>query len=1154
MAEKVEPFVHLHVHSEKSFKDGCSTFDALIDEAIKNGQQALALTDHGTMYDAMGFYLAAKAKGIKPIIGCEVYMIPEGASANITKSNDPDEEGDAKTVPYFHLVLLAKDNDGLFNLHKLCSIAGNKEDGHFYYRPRLLRKDLEENSDGLICLSACLGGEVPKLITSRNLKEAEKIAVWYKRVFGDDYYLELQDHCDDDVYQQTVNKELCRIADKHDIPLVITNDAHYAKQEDYETHKLLKCISYKEKFASATNYDQFFSNDQFYLKSSSQMFTLANKMRRKDAYYNTIEVANKVTLEVDTSMHFPRADLSHPDKEAKKFKSADAKLKYIVNRDRDIKYPDDYPRIDDVQPRIEKELADISKGQFPDYFLNVYDIIKYAKDNGILIGAGRGSGAGSIVSNILNITDVDPLEFDLIWERFWNPGRCTFDEDGNIIAASPPDLDIDVPSNRRDEVFDFTKEHFEYDKVANICSFGTYKGRNLVRDGAAALDFDEDLTNDILKAMPFKGTPSLSTCFSSVTECIALYENNDEIADFIDQIAPIEGCSTNVTTHPAGVVITDDIFYQYFPVFQGKNGLTSQYPYETLEAIGCLKIDLLGHMAEQVIDDACMLIKERHDIEINPYKIPNDNEPTYDMLRDIRMTGIPQLKEQWVIPIIQDVRPSNIEDIIALVTMIRPGSMDSGQTDKYRSACLGDIVKPDVEELAPVVEKYNNCILYQEQIMDLAKLLGGFTLEEADELRKVCAKTKYADKAEKMLKKLDGGMVNENIPKANREKILGIVKSFFSYSFNKAHAAGYGLTSYRVAYLKANYFLELTTAQLNAVIGDGVKTAQFLEEVQLMGYDILPPDVNKSEYGWTCDDDGVRFPLGSIAGVGPSAVDAIIEERSLKGAYKSFENFVERLPGSKVKVTAIENLICVGAFETFGYTRKCLFDQCVDIVNNIRSQKKLSSKSLFGGNKSILNESDVEFKLADIQDDEKALLGFVITMTDDEKRVLMMQLKKRYDKMRSNGEGKMNNKPKLTDKKKRMIDKLRQKSAELNEEENDSEKDKSKEIRNNLRSKLNTPKSKNVEETKDNSSDDDVLGLKEYLVVKICDYSILPEKLFSIMSKFKGDETAVMFMLKTKDGSMMDIYVDFRIEKSSLLITKLKKIVGSDNVFYKKTA
>lgn len=1570
-----KPFVHLHVHSEKSFKDGYSSFDEIIAKAKENNQPGIAITDHGVMYDAMGFYLKAKKAGIKPIMGCEVYMIPEGKSAQLRKSDDPDEEGKDDTIPYFHLVLLAKDGQGLFNLHKLCSIAGNKEDGHFYYRPRLFRKDLEEYFEGLICLSACftpgtkvetkkgikniedikkgeyvlthnntykeveyptqrkykgtmyelhssgcadiinctdnhkfyvlkandyysnakkflvkekinkkyyksltkskrcnylknfcadykanwveakdlycddflltpivenivdvnyihyknrkikldsdlltlfglylaegyktnwgkslaltfhnyetdlhnfvvrtfkkkfnidcvindrdyslatdiitendldlvdlfeyycgsrsdkkfihecfkllpydkqmfvikglflgdgsvrsrynynlgnnsktchinygtvsrqlindvifilnrnnvnpsfskigagvrcgynhkesyyvdiygpvaeslskfifcgfdeikfeydiyntkefrhipvlvngkkymknkitdifyyeddltvyclnvkndhsfvannvvvhncLGGEIPKLITSKQIKEAKKVAGWYKEIFGDDYYLELQDH--GIKTQKLVNKEMLLIAEELDIKTILTNDAHYDKKESYERHKLLKCISYKEKFDNPVNYNKYFPNDNFYIKNNEEMYKVAEDNDCVEAYENTYEIFEKINLEVDTSLHFPKADLSHPVKKGKKFKTASAKLKWLTKELKPEKYDDDYKfGLDAVDGRIEKELVDIARGQFPDYFLNVYDIIKYAKDNKILIGAGRGSGAGSVVANILNITDVDPIEFELIWERFWNPGRCVFAEDGvTILSASPPDIDIDVPSNRRDEVFEFTKRHFGYDRVANIITFGTYKGRNIVRDGAVALDFDEDLTNMILKAMPYKGTPSLSECFDNVDACIDLYNSNKKIARFVDRLRTIEGCSTNASSHPAGVVITDDVMYKYFPVFEGKNGLTSQYPYETLEAVGCLKIDLLGHTAEQVIDDACMLIEERHGIKINPYKIPNDDEKTYQLLRDIRMTGVPQLQADWVIPIIQDVQPSNIEDVIALVTMIRPGSLDSGQTDKYREACKGIPVKADVEELEPVVAKYNNCLLYQEQIMELAKLLGGFTLEEADELRKVCAKTKYADQAEAMLKKLDSGMVNQKISKDHRAKIIEIVKAFFGYSFNKAHAAGYGITTYRVAYLKANYFLELTVAQLNSVIGNHEKTAEFIDEVYYMGYDVFPPDINKSSGVWTCDDNGIYMPLAAISGVGPACVDTIVEERELKGEFKNFEDFVSRTPGKSVKKNVIESFICVGAFNSMGYNVKSLWEQYSDVVDNVRAEKK-TGKALFGESKSNTTIKIIKETPKDIEDkkvDEENLLGFVITMTDDEKRLMVKRISKRYEKLKGQGSENGNKKKNHVrgskrdaepvesensnnKKKKSALEKLREKKAKLEEANTEDDKVAVDDIKNNLKSKLKMTKVKKEDPIVENND------YEKRLTIVIKNYNVLPERIFKTLNKYKADVNSeniydLVFRMLTKDGSTLFVYTDFKVDVNDKLIARLNKIVGEE--------
>jgi DNA polymerase-3 subunit alpha len=1171
---KLIPFTHLHGHSKYSFKDGHGSFENIIATAKENGQTAIAVTDHGYMWDALGFYLKAKDAGIKPIIGCEVYAMPEGESINVRKSTNPDDESDDDYVKYFHLVLIAKDADGLENLHKICSIAN--DENHFYYKPRVKREDLEKYHEGIICLSACLGGEVPMLITHNKIKEAVKVAKLYKKIFGDDYYLEVQDQGIE--IEPKVNRIILKISDKLGIDPVLTNDYHYCKRENYEDHKLLKCTAYKEDFHNAKNYDTYFPTPNFYIRPNEEMLKIAKKYKRLDIYENTSKIAEKCDVKIDMQLHFPKADLEG------KYKTADEKLLKLTHELAPTKYDmDDEETANKVNSRLAKEISDIRKGQFPDYFLNVYDIVKYAKDNGILIGSGRGSGAGSIVSNILNITDVDPIYFDLIWERFWNPGRCTFAVDSKIvkiikdvgedkykvkfvdtneekvvsrskvkiIKASPPDLDIDVPSNRRDEVIGFCKDHFGYYRVANIVTFGTYKCRNLIRDGGKALGIDEDLINKIINTIPYKGSPSLSWCLDNVNDLIDIYNEDDEAQDFMERLLRIEGCCINSSTHAGGLLITDVDMFRYTPVFEGKNGLTTQYPYETLEAIGCLKIDLLGHEAEEIIDNTCMLIKERHNIIINPYKIPMNDKKTFKLFRDIRMNGIPQLQADWVIPIIQDVQPKDIEDIIALVTMIRPGSLNSGQTDKYRDACKGIPVKPDVPELEPIVDKYNMCLLYQEQIMELAKQLGGFTLEEADTLRKVCAKTKYKNQADKMLQALKSGMEEKKIPENRIKKICDIVIAFFAYSFNKAHAAGYGVTTYRIGYLKAHYFLELTTSQLNAVIGDQEKTQKFLDEVIEEGYDVLPPDINKSLDVWTCDDEGVRFPLDSINGVGPACAEAILQERELKGDYKSFEDFILRLPGQKVKKTAVDSLSVCGAFCSLGYTRQALWEQSDDVIALLRNKKKQQGKVLLGpdaGKKLGVEIKPMkEFKLKEIQEDEKNYLGFTVTMTKEDKEILVKRLQRRSAKLRGDSDTahfQSKKKEGLNNRVKEKLKKLRERMREDNdgkEGEKEDIDDISK-IKDKVKSKLNII-NHNVVKKEEKE--------KKNLVIVIDDQNISPARIFACTVKFKSGnkDIRVIIKLKLEDGNYGEIITNYYVKNDEKLFDKLKKIVGKDNVW-----
>lgn len=1150
---KKYPFIHLHNHSDKSFKDGHSTFDSIIDRCIECGMPGIAVTEHGNMFDAMGFDIKAKKAGIKHIFGCEVYVLPEGDSTTVLRDNNPDEKSDNNYVKNFHLIVLAYNRTGLTNLHKLLSVAndcgyeGASVGDHFYYNARVKFEELEKYKEGLIISSACMGGEVPRLLAQGRTKEAIRVAKRYHEVFGDNYYLEIMDHedkkgrCIEGQYE--VNKKLIAMSQKFGIKLLLTNDCHYTRRSDYEGHKLLKCVSYNEEYYNAQNYSKYYPTREFYIKSSQEMLVVARKYGKPgiEAYKNTYRIYQQCNVEIDTHLHFPHAILPESELNSSDF------LRKLVFKLAPIKYNmDDEQVASVVTARIEKELKDIDRGQFPDYFLNTYEIVKYAKENEILIGAGRGSGAGSIVANILNITDVDPLEFDLIWERFWNPGRCQFAEDGvTIIKASPPDIDIDVASTRRAEVIEFVKEHFGYHRVASIAVFGTFKAYALINAASKVLHTPEDIVEQVKKAIPYMGSPTLAECLEECQELINLYDSNDEVREFIDKLKLIDGRAVNVGTHAGGVLITDKDMYEYTPIFNGKNGFTTQYPYETLEAIGCLKIDLLGHELETIIDRACMLIKERHGITINPYRIPFEDNKTYNMLKDIRLNGVPQLQADWVIPIIQNVQPDNIGDVIDLVTMIRPGSLNSGQTDKYQKYCLGEPVKPDVPELSPIVKDYKNCLLYQEQIMNLAVQLGGFTLEEADQLRKVCAKTKYADLAKPLLEKLESGMEKNNIPHKHILKILEIVKSFFSYSFNKAHAAGYGISTYRIAWLKANYFLELQCAQLNSIIGDLEKSAKFLDELIAEDYKIYPPDINVSTFMWECRDDGVVMPINLIKGVGDTCAKAIVEERELKGDYKSFEDFVQRTPGKSVKKNNIQNMILCGAFDCFGLKRKALFDASEEYIAQLRETSK---KKLFAqkpANYDFYNGA--EFTSFDIKEYEKSLLGINVTLSEHDLALKKKKIRARQTKLKAKVNTKKKSfEPKYKSKSQQesVQPKQEQKTVVRHNEDNDVQEvnQSSSVARNKLSNLINNPQpvaeNTNVESEK-------------CLTIVVGNSSEFKFKLLKrLLDKYsENGNCQLKFFFITKDKEAFSISTNTFVTLNDELLSKLKTRFGEDSFF-----
>lgn len=976
-------FTHLHVHSRMSTSDGLCDFDDIVARVADIGQTAIAMTDHYYMYDIPEFYFACKDKGIKPILGCELGIYPEGESALLSKYDIGDDETKKeKTISYFHGLFLAKNYEGYQNLMKLASI-GTQPD-RFYRKPRVKRSDIKKYHKGLIFCTACLAGEVDSLITADNLDYALKVIAWYRKIFGDDFYLEIQDH--GIKAQEKVNKQLIKWARRYNLNLILTNDTHYTTRDLADAHRLLLCANWNMSFTDKNSNvrTKYFPTDEFYIKTSEEMYTIAEKWDCVDAYENTFKIMEKCNVEIPKDTHYPKAKLR-----LAKDGDPNTELKLLIDERKWNKYKDkgEYvltpvgdkiPKSEFVE-RLNKEISDIALGRVADYFLNVcYGITDYCAENDILIGAGRGSAAGSVVSYILNITDVEPIGLNLTWERFWNPGRMKYDKEGNIVEISLPDIDIDIPSDRRVEVMDHCKEYFGYDNVASIITFGTWSGKNLLTAVGHSLDIDQQTITDCCSYVSFGLSDALSL------ETFQDYlEENSEASYLVEMCKPLEGCVKNASTHAAGMLIADSNITNYTAFTQGKNGITTQYPFETLEKIGCLKVDLLGHEAEVVIDKACQYIEENHGVKIIPREIPIDDKVTYKMLQKCDVRGVPQIEKNWVLDIVQDVHPETLEHIIALVTMIRPGSLDSGQTEKYRRIRKGVLEPtPDIPQVEAITEETYGTWLYQEQVMDVVKYCAGFTLGQADDLRKVVAKKKYADKAEKLMTLFKDGSMNgkgqsEPLTYDEWELMDKIIRDFFKYAFNKAHAGGYGTTSYRCAYLKANYFLEYMTALLNSK--DAQSLPFYLDNVYEHGYVINSPDINVSGFYWTCKDEELRPSLSVIRGCGDSVVNAIVEERELNGDFKSFEDFLIRTPSNIVKKNVVINLICSGCFSSMGYSIKTLFAACDqdDYVKVIRDGKQqLCGKAL--------PKDQNEFSIEELQEDEEYLMGFVITMTQSE--------------------------------------------------------------------------------------------------------------------------------------------------------------------------
>lgn len=999
---KRKEFVHLHNHSRMSTSDGLCDFDDIVARVVDINQPAIAMTDHYYMYDIPEFYYACKDKGIKPILGCELGIYPEGESALLSKYDlGDDETKKEKTISYFHGLFLAKNYEGYKNLMKLASIG--TQDDRFYRKPRVKRSDIKKYHKGLIFCTACLASEVDSLITADNLEYGLKVVAWYRKIFGDDFYLEIQDHGIKE--QEKVNKQLIKWARRYNLNLVLTNDTHYTVRELADSHRLLLCANWNMSFTDRNSKvrTKYFPTDEFYIKTSDEMYEIAKKWDCVDAYENTYKIMEKCNVEIPKETHYPKAKLR-----LAKDGDPNTELKLLIDERKWNKYKDmgDYvltPVGDEIpkkdfNARLKKEISDIALGQVADYFLNVcYGITDYCAENDILIGAGRGSAAGSVVSYILNITDVEPIGLNLTWERFWNPGRMKFDEDGNILEISLPDIDIDIPSDRRVEVMDHCKEYFGYDNVANIITFGTWSGKNLITAVGHSLDIDQQIINDCNSYIPY----SLSGALNN-DNFLEYLDSSNEASYLVEMCKPLEGCVKNASSHAAGMLIADSAMTNYTPYTRGKNGITTQYPFETLEKIGCLKVDLLGHEAEVVIDKACQYIEENHGVKIIPREIPIDDKPTYKMLQKCDVRGVPQIEKDWVLDIVQDVHPETLEHIIALVTMIRPGSLDSGQTEKYRKIRKGILEPaPDIPQVEAITKETYGTWLYQEQVMDVVKYCAGFTLGQADDLRKVVAKKKYADKAEKLMElfkygSINGKGVSEALTYDEWELMDSIIRKFFAYAFNKAHAGGYGTTSYRCAYLKANYFIEYMTALLNSK--DTRSLPFYLDNVYEHGYVVNQPDINLSGFYWTCKGGDLRPSLSTIRSCGYSVVSAIVEERELNGDFKSFEDFLARTPSNVVKSNVILNLICVGVFCGMGYTIKTLFEACND-TDYIKQVRK-DGASLFRGKNGLPKGGD-EYSIEEIQDDEDYLMGFVITLSQSEIDKRKRRIERRVDKYRS---------------------------------------------------------------------------------------------------------------------------------------------------------
>jgi len=916
-------FVHLHTHSEYSLLDGANRIDDLVSRALEFGMPALALTDHGNLHGAWEFQEKARKAGLRPIIGCEAYV-----AYGDRRSKEKPPEAPAETA---HLVLLAQDRTGYDNLVKLSS-AGYLEG--FYRKPRIDHELLEEHADGLVVLSACLSGEVATYLKHDRWEDAKRTAEWYASVFGEErYFLEVQDHGIE--VQEKVNRGVFELADELGLGVVATNDAHFLEREDADAHDTLLCIGTgKDK----DDPDRLrFDTEETFLKSPEQMAELFPD--RPDVLDNTVAIAERCDVRFDESYHLPNFPLPE------RFADDDAYLRHLATEGAEERYGEPLP--EEVRERLDYELGVIEQTGYAGYFLIVWDFIRAARERDIPVGPGRGSAAGSLVSYCLRITDVDPLRFDLLFERFLNPER-----------VSMPDIDIDFCYERRGEVIDYVRQKYGESSVGQIITFGRMKARAVIRDVGRVLGFSPSDTDRLAKMIPNSPGYSLTVeeAVEEVSELGELYRESEEHRELLDYAMKIEGLARHSSVHAAGVVIAPGPLTEHVPVCtDAKNGertVVTQYEMGALEKAGMLKMDFLGLRTLTVIDDARRAVEERHDVAIDWEEIGLQDPEVYEMLASGGTSGVFQFESPLATEKLRAMRCDRFDDLIAVNALIRPGPLDSGMTDVYirRKRGLEEVSYPH-GELEEILEPTYGVITYQEQVMRTANELAGFSLAEADVLRKAVGKKKQ-DLIERELDRFERRAAERGVDARTAGEIAEMIKTFGRYGFNKAHSAAYALLSYRTAWLKAHYPAEFMAALLSSEIGDTDKVVAYINEARELGIEVLPPDVNESGYRFTAvGDDRIRFGLGAIKGVGESAIRSILSTREEEGPFGSLFDFCRRVDLRLNNRRAIEAMIQAGALDDLG-DRAAMAGGLEAVMSEAQLRKReeeTGQGSLFGG-------------------------------------------------------------------------------------------------------------------------------------------------------------------------------------------------------------
>ncbi|HZJ85297.1 MAG TPA: DNA polymerase III subunit alpha [Syntrophomonadaceae bacterium] len=941
-------FVHLHNHSEYSLLDGACRIKDLVSRAVELEMPAIAITDHGVLYGVIDFYREAKKQGIKPIIGCEVYVA--------TRSRFDKEANIDDTQ--FHLVLLCENEVGYKNLVALVSKAYTEG---FYYRPRVDHELLAKHSEGLIALSACIAGEIPRAILAGRTQEAVDVANFYQDIFGPgNFYLEVQDHDMDE--EKIVCQAMYEISDQTGIPLVATNDTHYLTKNDAAVHDVLLCIQTQTNINDEKRM-RFLGND-FYLKSGEEMRELFPQ--REEALLNTLKIADRCNVEFDFGQfHLPYFQIPQAFTE-------ETYLRKLVLENFEHKYPNPSP---EIVSRLNYELDMIVNMGFAAYFLIVHDLVFWSKQNGIAVGPGRGSAAGSLVSYVLDITTIDPLKYGLLFERFLNPER-----------VSMPDIDIDFCFEKRDMVIEYIIEKYGSERVAQIITFGTMAAKAAIRDVGRALDIPYSEVDKIARMIPNELGVTIDKSLQVSTDLIAAYRDDYTTRRIIDIAKSIEGMPRHASVHAAGVVIGREELVDILPLQRTSDGhVITQFAKETVEDIGLLKMDILGLRTLTVIERAKEIIKKTRNVTIDFTKLTLDDEKVYQLLSAGQTIGVFQLESDGLRRILMEMKPARFEDIIAVIALYRPGPLGSGMVEDFIQCKNG---KQKIEYIHPMLENILHdtygVILYQEQVMQVAEELANFTLGEADLLRRAMGK-KRPDEITKQRNKFISGAAINGINAEQAHRIFELMESFAGYGFNKSHSAAYALISYQTAYLKAHYPMEYMCAFLTSIFDNQDKVVFYSKECQNLGIEILPPDINESFENFTVAKSGIRFGLGAIKSVGYNAVRNIVEARK-EGKFTSLFDFCRKIDLSIINKRALENLILAGCFDSLDITRKgalSIMEECIEISSQILECNSRHQLSLFENQESMVEEPlpqiTGELISADKLRLEKEVLGFYVS-------------------------------------------------------------------------------------------------------------------------------------------------------------------------------